>query len=799
MLFEDTAFRRPCLPKTFPRGTTINSRRTAAFAAAAALAALSVPGITTGASAAVTDLYVNNAAAAHCSDAGHGTTAQPYCTVSAAAKTVEPGQTVHIAAGDYPEQVTLTRSGTAAAPITFTGVRGPLTGDASDYVGSKGYLHQSSSRHTVLGARAVQHGLVIDGAAHVLVQDLELSGSASATLIDGGSDVTVQHTSSLGTTAFDLKGTTHDVTIRQNFGSRGTFARLAAGVRGTVIATNLAAEPFAGPAILADSAPDTVIVGNTLERWCDSLIKLTGSSTGATIENNVFTNVQQAGAEPGCGAPASTPQLSVAAEATSGTKVAYNTYSADNSPVYQWAGTVHRTVAAFAAASGQGGHDIIGDSNIRPVNGDSGKSVSPVVDSADESAPGMTATDLKGDTAVDDPYAPNNGTGSGLRDRGAFEIDSFAARYTPVGPVRILDTRTGMGIAVAPGGTLDLPVLSLNGVAIKGMTAVTMNVTVTGGTGPGYLTVYPTGAERPTASSLNWTPGQTIPNLVTAKVNRGKVSFYNGSQGTVHIVADLLGTYSTAEGSGYTSTTPTRLLDTRDGTGAPKTPLTNGKPIDLQIAGLKDVPKDITAVTLNVTATDTTDQGYLTVYPHGSARPTASNLNWPKGKTIPNLVTVPVKDGKVSLVTGGTYGSVNVVADLAGYFTATGGDSYHALTPYRIIDTRSDDWIPNPNDRYGAGHPGPVAPHRAPTFGTDTPDATAVALNVTVTGGTAPGYLTAFPYDTDRPLASNLNWTTGETIPNQVVVKPGFGAVDLYNGSNGPVHVVADVNGYYAR
>jgi hypothetical protein len=70
---------------------------------------------------------------------------------------------------------------------------------------------------------------------------------------------------------------------------------------------------------------------------------------------------------------------------------------------------------------------------------------------------------------------------------------------------------------------------------------VVLNVTVTEPKATGYLTVWPDGQPRPNASNLNVTSGQTIPNLVAVRVVNGKVDFFNGSPGTVHIVADLAG------------------------------------------------------------------------------------------------------------------------------------------------------------------------------------------------------------------------------------------------------------------
>lgn len=73
----------------------------------------------------------------------------------------------------------------------------------------------------------------------------------------------------------------------------------------------------------------------------------------------------------------------------------------------------------------------------------------------------------------------------------------------------------------------------------------------------------------------------------------------------------------------------------------------------------------------------------------------------------------------------------------------------------------------------------------------------AVVVNATVTGSSAASYLTAWPDGDQRPLASDLNFTGGATIPNMVVVKVGSdGKIDLYNAA-GAVDVVIDVMGWY--
>ncbi|GAA0678945.1 hypothetical protein GCM10010193_35580 [Kitasatospora atroaurantiaca] len=358
---------------------------------------------------------------------------------------------------------------------------------------------------------------------------------------------------------------------------------------------------------------------------------------------------------------------------------------------------------------------------------------------------------------------------------------------------RILDTRSAIGV---PGDT-QVP----SGTSIKVATklpadakAVVMNVTVTKPTSSGYLTVYPDGAQRPTTSNLNFTAGQTIPNSVTVPVTNGYVDFYNFG-GSADVIADLAGYYTddaATTGSSYVPVAPGRVLDTRKPIGTPTVaPVGGGKTLNLKLAGTQGIPaQGATAVVLNVTATGATAGSYLTVFPHGTERPTTSNLNFGPNQTIPNLVTVPLgEDGSVDIYN--LSGNVDVVADIFGYYqSAPTGAGFTPTGPKRMIDTRAD-----------GNHPiGPGATLNLSTAlgGLGTTKVSAVVLNVTATRATAGGYLTVFPGNgTGRPTTSNLNFTAGQTIPNLVVVPvDDSGLINIYNFA-GSTDVIVDLFGYF--
>ncbi|MEV7178662.1 right-handed parallel beta-helix repeat-containing protein [Kitasatospora sp. NPDC093679] len=751
----------------------------AAAVGAAVLGAVGLPAVASGGAAAEgATLYVNNAPGSYCSDSGNGTQAVPFCQVSAAAAVVEPGQTVEIARGDYNGNVVLTRSGTAEAPITF---------------------HSAAGAARLKAPGSPGHGLVVQGARHLRIEGLSVEANQQqAVLVDGASDVTFMGVPTWMGGVRITNGSSNVVYGRSSFAFKsGPTVLVDGGSTGTVVTTNriFASNLEDMTGVLVNDAPNTVVVANTVIARCSPGIVLNGASGGATVENNV---VDTSTSYQACASHARDTGITVAQTATAGTKVDYNVVSPlSGGAAYNWAGTAYTDRQAFTDASSQGIHDFVADPSSSWRSDPKG-APSPIIDSADENAPGMLTTDGPGRPILDDPVISNTGTGSSYRDRGWMEFADFGSVFTPAGPTRLLDTREKVGVptttAVAPGATVDLQVAGVAGIPASGVTAVTMNVTVTDTAKPGFLTVYPHGDEMPNASNINWVAGQTIPNLVTVPVKDGKVSFRNSSGGTAHIVADLAGYYGT-KGSVFTAAGPTRLLDTRSKIGVPTTTaVAAGGDVALQVAGVAGVPASgVTAVTMNVTVTDTAKPGFLTVYPHGDAVPNASNLNWTAGRTIPNLVTVPVKDGKVSFHNS-SGGTVHIVADLAGYYGAKGLDTYRPLGPWRAMDTRQN-W----GGGEGPARPaGAVAAKGTLDLAVNVPNATAVTLNVTVTEPGGPGFLTVYPNGAARPNASNLNWVAGQTIANQVVVPVKNGKVSFYNASGYPVHVVVDVFGYQA-
>ena len=343
--------------------------------------------------------------------------------------------------------------------------------------------------------------------------------------------------------------------------------------------------------------------------------------------------------------------------------------------------------------------------------------------------------------------------------------------------------------------------------------AVILNVTVTDTPRAGYLTIYSADASRPMTSNLNWARGQTVANLVEAGVSAdGDIVIYGlGSASSVIFDAEgWIGFPSNSSGADglYNPMTPARILDTRDGTGTGGAvhPLGADQTITLQVAGsttrggdFGGVPATgVAGVILNLTATNATAASYLTIYPADTNRPIVSNLNFAAGRTVPNRVMVKLSSGTGQVKIYNPAGSVDVIADVAGWFTdstyTSGGSSNGVITPFRFLDTR-DPNMGGPLQGDGTYAIQILDQNGSPVTGID-----AVVFNVTATNPTAPSYLTLFQdlgYFSQVPNASDLNFVASQTVPNLVVVRLGFDATfDIYNAA-GSVDVILDLVGVF--
>ncbi len=259
----------------------------------------------------------------------------------------------------------------------------------------------------------------------------------------------------------------------------------------------------------------------------------------------------------------------------------------------------------------------------------------------------------------------------------------------PVTPARLLETRNGPNDKtvdglyegkgrVAGGSTVELVVAGRGGVPSDAK-AVIMNLASVLGDGPGYLTAYPCGVERPGTSNVNYLGGDVIPNGVLVQIGiAGTVCIY--SLTTTDVIADVNG-YVPANGTPE-PLVPARLLETRtgptektiDGQFEGLGPVAAGGTVELLVTGRGGVQPMASTVVLNVGSVFADGPGFLTVYPCGEERPLASNVNYFGGGVVSNTVIAKVDaNGKVCIF---SLAETDIIVDVFA--------SDSAPVPYRI-------------------------------------------------------------------------------------------------------------------
>ena len=367
----------------------------------------------------------------------------------------------------------------------------------------------------------------------------------------------------------------------------------------------------------------------------------------------------------------------------------------------------------------------------------------------------------------------------------------------PLPPARVIDTRQRLGglSRLAPGQHVEAALLGQAGIPTSGVAAIVLNITTDAAQASGWVAVYPGGTQWPGNSNLNYGTAQPSTNLVEAQVGpNGRVAFANGSAGGVELIADVSGWISdTPAGPAgrLRPVPPARILDTRASRPLAGGP---GNALTLTVAGRGGLPATgISAAVLNLTVTNPSAAGFLAVYPAGTPYAGSSNLNFVAGQTIPNRVIVPLAGGAISILS--SVALADVVVDVGGWFSdgsdpAASGGAYTPSLPTRILDTRA-----------GIGALGPGGVYRLAAGGAGGAPAsgvTAVVLNVTAAGATAPSFVAVYPDGSSYQVTSDLNTDSSRVSTNLVIVKLGSGGVvDLFN-SSGSVELVVDLLGWYS-
>ena len=383
---------------------------------------------------------------------------------------------------------------------------------------------------------------------------------------------------------------------------------------------------------------------------------------------------------------------------------------------------------------------------------------------------------------------------------------------TPVDPGRIYESRSsnpayvtvdgqsqGGGRTLA-GGITEIKVTGRANVATNAE-AVFINVAAVSPSGPGFLTVFPCGTTRPNAANINYVGGGVAANAVLAKIgDSGKICVFTLAE--TDLVIDING-YIPA-GAGTQSVDPGRIYESRssnpayvtvDGQSQGGGRTLAGGITEIKVTGRANVATNAEAVFINVAAVSPSGPGFLTVFPCGTTRPNAANINYVGGGVAANAVLAKIGDsGKICVF---TLAETDLVIDINGYIPAGAGTQ--SVDPGRIYESRSSNpaYVTVDGQSQGGGRTlaGGITEIKVTGRANVATNAEAVFLNVAAVSPSGPGFLTVFPCGTTRPNAANINYVGGGVAANAVLAKIGdSGKICVFTLAE--TDLVIDINGY---
>lgn len=340
-------------------------------------------------------------------------------------------------------------------------------------------------------------------------------------------------------------------------------------------------------------------------------------------------------------------------------------------------------------------------------------------------------------------------------------------KMVPVTPFRAYDTGDGTGAAAGDVFNGTTRVVDLDPPA--GVAAALVNLTYDRTYGPGFVRAWAARTQRPGTSALNADRASTTAanSAVVALADDG--TFVLESSTTARVVVDVMAWFVDADGATadgrFVAVDPSRVVDTRLpagetlDSGSPNPWTRTGSRIDVEVLAHPDLPDDGTvgAVVLSVGAiSGGAPGGFVGGHPGGTTYTGTSNVNVLDGETRANMMVIPL-DG-AAYISLETLNIADVVVDVLGYVTSDTAPSstsglYTSIAPTRTVDTR----LAVGTDRLTALDPREVSVP-GPAAG-----ASAVSQNITATGTSAPGYISAHPGPTP-PVVSSVNYeASGQT------------------------------------
>lgn len=374
---------------------------------------------------------------------------------------------------------------------------------------------------------------------------------------------------------------------------------------------------------------------------------------------------------------------------------------------------------------------------------------------------------------------------------GTSEFVWFVARYLgapstviPIEGSRLAETRVGPGYTTvdgrqqgigrrAAGQSTEIPVAGRADIPGDALAAI-LTLAAVDPAQRGYMTLHDCADPVPRASTLNYVADSVIANSTVVDLgDDGSVCVF--TQRETDFVLDATA-YVNADGD-LTTFDPTRLLETRVGAQFTTTDgeqegigrRTAGQVTAVDVADRAGIPADAVAAWVNVAAVEPDGPAFVTGFPCGDLRPTASIVNARPDRAIANSALLPLgDDGTVCLY---TQKPMDLVVDVVAYVLP--GDDVIARNPARLVETRVGAGFRTVDDQQeGIGRRSAGQVTEVEVTGRAGVPEGAVSAILTVTAVTPDlrGFLSAYTCGGVPPQTSTVNYEAGQTIAGQVVV-----------------------------
>ena len=372
--------------------------------------------------------------------------------------------------------------------------------------------------------------------------------------------------------------------------------------------------------------------------------------------------------------------------------------------------------------------------------------------------------------------------------------------YVPLQQTTVVDTRSGVGL---PAGKLaaNTPVTftvagGTTGVPSSGVDAVAVTFTLTNTSGRMSFTAWSAGQPKPATTIVTGQPGQNQSSNAYIKPGTNNQLTAQTDAGTTDLLVSVIGYFkSTDNAAGFSPVPGRRVVDTRNGIGAPKAKIPAGGYIEVSVAGA-GVPTSASAAVVSIT-TFSTVNSYINLGRPGQTGASSISV---AGDNYPTTTTQIAQVANAGMrINVGPAADLDVLVDVTGFFDAVNAGGGFTPVSGRAYDSGATGNVAVPAN--GVSTITILGKGGVPTDG-DHATVGAVAIALTVASTAAAGYARIYADGIAEPTSiQTITFEAGDTTTNSAIVAtsaPATGRLLIHNFSSQPLHVIIDTQGWFS-